>query len=266
MYDGLKLSQSWAMVKRMWEFGNQLQVHLQLWAGTWVFEFARLGLREGHRKKEIGMKNLSASSSASSPLPLHRMAERIGNNQTSHLEETTSAAAAATSSGPPPTNKNVHHERVVVLPRVASSSKKMSTFRAILTSSKFRGSFRRRRSSSSNRIRYLVHVEDGHEDEQRVVEQFKWILEQFRRELLADGLLPKRHDDYNLMTRYMYTYTYLSHLAFFLGFLNHCTTISNGSCLDWAGLWGGRRSLLHSFPVQTLTGAPQASRACGGAQ
>jgi hypothetical protein len=67
------------------------------------------------------------------------------------------------------------------------------------------------------------------------------------------------------MTRYMYTYTYLSHLAFFLGFLNHCTTISNGSCLDWAGLWGGRRSL-HSFPVQTLNGAPQASRACGGAQ
>ncbi len=212
------------------------------------------------------MENLSASSSASSPLPLHRMAERRGNNQTSHLKETTSAAAAATSSGSPPTNKNVHHERVVVLPRVASSNKKMSTFRAMLTSSKLRGSFRRRRNSSSNRSRYLVHVEDGHEDEQRVVEQFKWILEQFRRELLADGLLPKRHDDYNLMTRYMYIYTYLSHLAFFWGFLNHCTTISNGSCLDWAGLWGGRRYLLRSFPVQTLSGAPQASRAWGGAQ
>jgi hypothetical protein len=28
-------------------------------------------------------------------------------------------------------------------------------------------------------------------------------------------LLPKRHDDYNLMTRYMYTY--LSHLAFCFG-------------------------------------------------
>lgn len=58
--------------------------------------------------------------------------------------------------------------------------------------------------------------------------------------------------------------TLISH--FFGGFLNHCTTISNGSCLDWAGLWGGRRSLLHSFPVQTLTGAPQASRAWGEAQ
>ncbi|KAH8947023.1 hypothetical protein BDL97_11G018000 [Sphagnum fallax] len=84
------------------------------------------------------------------------------------------------------------------------SSKTMTAFRAILASTKLPATLRKRRSVG--RTKYgAVHVDDGHDDEQQpiVVEQFQYLLVQFRAELIADNLLPKRHDDYHLMTRFL---------------------------------------------------------------
>jgi len=84
------------------------------------------------------------------------------------------------------------------------SSKTMTAFRAILASTKLPATLRKRRSVG--RTKYgAVHVDDGHDDEQQpiVVEQFQYLLVQFRAELIADNLLPKRHDDYHLMTRFV---------------------------------------------------------------
>ncbi|CAK9196092.1 unnamed protein product [Sphagnum troendelagicum] len=84
------------------------------------------------------------------------------------------------------------------------SSKTMTAFRAILASTKLPATLRKRRSVS--RTKYgAVHVDDGHDDEQQpiVIEQLQYLLVQFRAELIADNLLPKRHDDYHLMTRFL---------------------------------------------------------------
>lgn len=84
------------------------------------------------------------------------------------------------------------------------SSKTMTAFRAILASTKLPATLRKRRGVG--RTKYVaVHVDDGHDDEQQpaVIEQFQYLLVQFRAELIADNLLPKRHDDYHLMTRFV---------------------------------------------------------------
>ncbi|CAM6036156.1 unnamed protein product [Sphagnum compactum] len=82
--------------------------------------------------------------------------------------------------------------------------KTMTAFRAILASTKLPATLRKRRGVG--RTKYVaVHVDDGHDDEQQpaVIEQFQYLLVQFRAELIADNLLPKRHDDYHLMTRFL---------------------------------------------------------------
>jgi hypothetical protein len=84
------------------------------------------------------------------------------------------------------------------------SSKTMTAFRAILASTKLPATLRKRRSVGRTK-HVAVHVDDGHDDEQQpaVIEQFQYLLVQFRAELIADNLLPKRHDDYHLMTRFV---------------------------------------------------------------
>jgi hypothetical protein len=84
------------------------------------------------------------------------------------------------------------------------SSKTMTAFRAILASTKLPATLRKRRGVG--RSKYVaVHIDDGHDDEQQpaVIEQFQYLLVQFRAELIADNLLPKRHDDYHLMNRFV---------------------------------------------------------------
>jgi hypothetical protein len=165
----------------------------------------------------------TAAGGASATVHNNRMERRgsRGNNHTEAAAGTAAARAAAESaaSGSP---RNVLHLRkasssgsgfmdVVVagggeqnekLHR--GSSKTMTAFRAILASTKLPATLRKRRSVS--RTKYgAVHVDDGHDDEQQpiVIEQLQYLLVQFRAELIADNLLPKRHDDYHLMTRFL---------------------------------------------------------------
>lgn len=165
----------------------------------------------------------TAAGGASATVHNNRMERRgsRGNNHTEAAAGTAAVRAAAESaaSGSP---RNVLHLRkasssgsgfmdVVVagggeqnekLHR--GSSKTMTAFRAILASTKLPATLRKRRSVG--RTKYgAVHVDDAHDDEQQpiVIEQFQYLLVQFRAELIADNLLPKRHDDYHLMTRFV---------------------------------------------------------------
>ncbi len=69
---------------------------------------------------------------------------------------------------------------------------KMGAFRAILASTKFRKTLRRLRSGNKSSL-IIQDVRDV--KDQRAVEEF-------RRVLMANDLLPQQHDDYHILLRF----------------------------------------------------------------
>ncbi len=69
----------------------------------------------------------------------------------------------------------------------------MGAFRAILASTKFRKTLRRLRSGNTKSSLIIQDVRDV--KDQKVVEEF-------RRVLMANDLLPQQHDDYHILLRF----------------------------------------------------------------
>lgn len=74
--------------------------------------------------------------------------------------------------------------------------RKMATLRAMINSQKLRNSFRRRARKSHSLVHFFAIEDIRDEQEQRFVEAFRQVL-------LRENLLPKRHDDYHTLLRFL---------------------------------------------------------------
>ncbi|KAI5057181.1 hypothetical protein GOP47_0027196 [Adiantum capillus-veneris] len=74
--------------------------------------------------------------------------------------------------------------------------RKMATLRAMINSHRIRNSLRRRARKSHRLVHYFAIQDIRDEQEQRFVEAFRQVL-------IGESLLPKRHDDYHTLLRFL---------------------------------------------------------------